>query len=69
MVAVDQMGQLVGDDVFECRGGGLHELPVDTDDAVPPAGTPAVPGVGQAEAGRLQPERRRLPGACLVPEA
>ena len=42
------VGQLVGDDVFEGRRGRLRQLPVDADDAVPPAGAPALPGIGQS---------------------
>lgn len=48
VIAVLQVRQLVGYDVFHGYLGGLDESPVDADDAVFPAGPPGVFGVGQA---------------------
>ena len=45
VVAMDEVGDFVGDNILHGDGGGLDELPVDADDVVFAASTPVVFGL------------------------
>lgn len=45
VVAVEEVGDFVGDNILHGDGGGLDELPVDADDVVFAASTPVVLGL------------------------